>query len=152
MAIYTTLVSLVALSGNQLPETKMERYLRRLGIEDKTPVPGYSKTELLLKRMVADGYLVKVRESTGAGGEDDVYWTVGPRGKVEVGENGVKGLTRAVYGETTDEGELERRMDRSLGVGEDVPVRKRDEVVPKKKRGGKSAAATQGDEEEDDDD
>lgn len=42
---------------------------------------------------------------------------VGPRGKVEVGEQGVAGLVRTVYGEGATE-ELEKRIERSLGLGE----------------------------------
>ncbi|KAK0344834.1 hypothetical protein LTR91_009161 [Friedmanniomyces endolithicus] len=121
-SLYTLLVSLVALSGDELADTKMERYLRRLGLEDHTPIPGYTKTELLLKRMEKEGYLVKVRESAGGQGEEDVSWMVGPRGKVEVGEQGVRGLVKAVYGHVDGhaEAELERRVARSLGLGEAV--------------------------------
>ncbi|KAK0254010.1 hypothetical protein LTR91_010521 [Friedmanniomyces endolithicus] len=137
-SLYTLLVSLVALSGDELADTKMERYLRRLGLEDHTPIPGYSKTELLLKRMEKEGYLVKVRESAGAQGEEDVSWMVGPRGKIEVGEQGVRGLVRAVYGDVDGhaEADLERRVARSLGLG-DAVVARRDDVPPKKKRGRK---------------
>ncbi|KAK3073174.1 hypothetical protein LTR53_005462 [Teratosphaeriaceae sp. CCFEE 6253] len=154
IALYTLLISLVSLSGGQLPDTKLERYLRRLDLEDRTPVPGFAKTEMLLKRMMGDGYLVKIKESTGAGGEEDVYWTVGPRGKVEVGEDGVKGITRAVYGEVEDVAELERKMNRSLGVGERVVPRKEgDSLTRKKTRGRKRKdAVEQEDDDEDDDD
>lgn len=104
----------------------MERYLRRLGIEDNAPMGapggGQEKTEKLLKRIEKDGYIVKIKEASGTG-EDDVYWTVGPRGKVEVGEGGVEGLVKAVYGEMNgeEEEELERRIARSLGWGEERP-------------------------------
>ncbi|KAK0365211.1 hypothetical protein LTR94_007761 [Friedmanniomyces endolithicus] len=135
-SLYTLLVSLVALSGDELADTKMERYLRRLGLEDHTPIPGYTKTELLLKRMEKEGYLVKVREIAGGQGEEDVSWMVGPRGKVEVGEQGVRGLVKAVYGDVDGyaEAELERRVARSLGLG-DAVVARRDDIPPKKKRG-----------------
>lgn len=65
--------------------------------------------------MEREGYVTKVRESTGTG-EEDIYWVVGPRGKVEVGEEGVRGLVKAVYGGEEVQ-ELERRVERSLGAG-----------------------------------
>ena len=96
VAIYTLLISLIALVGGNLPDAKMERYLRRLQIEDNAPVDGFEKTEKLVKRLERDGYVFKVKETTGAG-DDDVYWCVGPRGKVEVGDDGTRGLVRSVY-------------------------------------------------------
>lgn len=102
----------------------MERYLRRLDILDNVPfgapASGAEKTEKLLKRMEKDGYLLKIKEASGTG-EDDVYWVVGPRGKVEVGDAGVSGLVKAVYGDLAgeEEDELERRIGRSLGLGEE---------------------------------
>jgi DNA-binding PadR family transcriptional regulator len=89
-------------------------------MEDRTPILEYDRTEKLVKRMERDGYIVKVKESTGTG-DDDVYWVVGPRGKVEVGENGVRGLAKTVFGamETEEEEEeLERKIARSLGLGD----------------------------------
>jgi DNA-binding PadR family transcriptional regulator len=124
--IYTLLVSLISLSGGSLPDAKMERCLARLQMEDRTPIPEYDRTEKLIKRMEKDGYIVKVKESSGAG-DDDIYWVVGPRGKVEVGEDGVRGLTKTVFGtmETeADEEELERKIARSLGLGEKPDSRK----------------------------
>lgn len=118
-AVYTLLIALIGLSGGSLPDAKMERYISKLGIQDNSPVNAGEKTEVLFKRLQKDGYIVRSKESTGTG-EDDVQWLVGPRGKVEVGEDGVRGLTRAVWGdigEREDE-ELEKRIERSLGVGE----------------------------------
>lgn len=118
-SIYTILISFIMLSGGQIPQAKMERYLRRLGMEDKTPVPGSEKTEKLLKRLEKDGYIREIREKATAG-EEDVSYIVGPRGKVEVGDRGVEGLVKAVYGELDGEGEEElgRRIARSLGMNE----------------------------------
>ena len=134
----------------------MDRYLRRLGLEDNTPVRSYDKTEKLVKRMERDGYILKVKESAG-NGEEDVYWVVGPRGKVEVGEKGVAGLVKTVYNEEEDgeeERELERRINRSLGIGEAV-VRREEGGGKAKKRGrpkrGGQAEDEGGDEEDDDD-
>ncbi|KAK5108727.1 hypothetical protein LTR62_007874 [Meristemomyces frigidus] len=136
ISIYTTLISLISLSGGQLNETKMHRYLRRLQMEDNTPVAGYNKTENLLKRIERENYLVKVKEVVGTG-DEDVYWTVGPRGRVEVGDDGVAGLTKAVYGEMDEEGEaeLDRRIARSLALNE--------RVLPSKAREAKDAGGGQ---------
>lgn len=146
-SIYTLLVSLILLSGGQLPDAKMDRYLRRLGLEDATPVDGFEKTEKLMKRMEKDGYVLKVKENAG-NGEEDVYWVVGPRAKVEVGEKGVEGLVKSVYGfgvEAEGDEELERRIKRSLGIGEGV-ARKAVEVEKKKK--GRKRREEQEDEED----
>lgn len=151
-AVYTTLISLISLSGGQLPDAKLDRYLRRLQMEDNTPLQSHSKTENLLKRLEKDGYIVRIKESTGTG-EEDVYWTVGSRGKVEVGDEGVRGLVRAVYGDLNeaDEEELERKTLRSLGLGERaVVVAKAKEVVPEKKKRGRRREARDEEEEGDD--
>jgi hypothetical protein len=89
-------------------------------MEDRTPLLEYDRTEKLVKRMERDGYILKVKESSGTG-DDDVYWVVGPRGKVEVGENGVRGLAKTVFGamETqAEEEQLERKIARSLGLSD----------------------------------
>lgn len=157
ITLYTILISVILLSGGQLPHAKLERYLRRMQIEDNTPVLAYPKTELLLKRMEKEGYLLKIRESAGAGGEEDVYWIVGPRGKVEVGDACTKGLVKNVYGDPEgDEGaDLERRVARSLGLGEQpLPTKEPLASVQPKKRGlqKRTRDEDEGEEEEDDDD
>lgn len=73
------------------------------------------KTEKVLKRMEREGYIVKVRERDG-GGEESIDYVVGPRGKAEVGERGVAGVVRKVYGKKDVEAdELEKKLVRSLG-------------------------------------
>lgn len=65
------------------------------------------------------------------GGEEVIEYMVGPRGKIEVGEKGVAGLVREVYGrpdpatlsntasaeDKEDMEEFENRLRRSLGLG-----------------------------------
>ncbi|KAK5173933.1 uncharacterized protein LTR77_002614 [Saxophila tyrrhenica] len=149
-SVYTMLVSLILLSGGQLPDAKMDRYLRRLGLEDATPVDGYEKTEKLMKRMEKDGYVLKVRENAG-NGEEDVSWIVGPRAKVEVGEKGVEGLVKAVYNHedgNDEQKELERRIARSRGLGEGA-ARKAPQANGEKKKRGRPRRDEHDDDEED---
>ncbi|KAF2717489.1 MAGE-domain-containing protein [Polychaeton citri CBS 116435] len=116
-AIYSVLIALISLSGGQLPDAKLERYLQRLNMQDNTPVSGSEKTEKLFKRLEREQYIVKIKES-GGGQEQDIYWVVGSRGKVEVGNDGVRGLVKAVYGVEEDDEveELEKKLRRSLGI------------------------------------
>lgn len=163
-SLYTVLISLISLSGGSLPEAKLDRYLRRLGMEDNTPVTGYGKTEQLLKRMEREGYLLKVKESVGAG-EEDISWHVGPRGKVEVGRNGVRGLADAVYGYFEDggeEAELQRRLTRTLAWMDEDEERARASgekqklaearAASGKKRGRPRKKDVEAEEDEEDDD
>ena len=121
-ALYTLLISSIQLSDGALLDAKMERYLRRLSLEDNTPLegPDISRTENLFKRFDREAYILKVKEVAGFLGEEDVFWVVGPRGKIEIGEDGMLGLVRAVYGDLGEEGEeeLESKIARSLGVAE----------------------------------
>ena len=66
--------------------------------------------------MEKEGYVLRVRERQ-AGDEETVSFVVGPRGRVEVGERGAAGVVRRVYEGRGEEEELERRLERSLGVG-----------------------------------
>jgi hypothetical protein len=117
--IYTVVVALISLSGGTLNDSKLERYLKRVHLDDETPVEGYDKPALLIKRMEKDGYIVRVKE-TGPSGEEDITWILGSRAKVEIGDDGVRGLTKAVFNqpEGTEAEELEKRIARSLGVGD----------------------------------
>lgn len=81
------------LSGGAVPEQKIGRHLRRLGVQNHTPL---DRTDKVLARMVREGYLVK--NSDTSSGEEVIEFHVGPRGKVEVGTKGVAGLVGEVYG------------------------------------------------------
>lgn len=84
------------------------------------------KTEKILKRMEREGYIVKVRERDGVG-EESIEYVVGPRGKAEVGERGVAGVVRKVYGKKDAEAdELDKKLVRSLG---EVALEKKSRVV-----------------------
>lgn len=74
-----------------MPEAKLERYLRRLNLEDNTPI---DKTEKLIQNMVKHGYLLRARED--AGGEMVTEYHLGPRAKVEIGKEGVLNMLNTV--------------------------------------------------------
>ncbi|KAI4278146.1 MAG: hypothetical protein LQ337_001223 [Flavoplaca oasis] len=114
--LYTFILSLIYLSpGGTIPESRLEKHLKRMNADNY--VLSGEKTEKVLKRMEKEGYIVKVRERDG-GGEESVDYVVGPRGKAEVGEVGVAGCVRKVFGKVgMEREELERRLVRSLGEG-----------------------------------
>lgn len=116
VGLYTFIISIIYLAGGTLPEAKLDRYLKRTNADQSTPV---DKTDKLLARMIKEGYIVKVKERND--GEETVDYIVGPRGKVEVGEDGVAGLVKSVYGENATD-DLEKRIERSLGIGERRPA------------------------------
>lgn len=114
VGLYTFIISTIAISGGSVPEGKLERYLKRMNANQSTPL---GTTEELLKRMIKDGYIVKVKDSTA--GEDMTDFLVGPRGKVEVPREAIANLVRTVYGPDAIE-DLEERINRSLGIADEV--------------------------------
>ena len=137
VGLTTFVLALIYLSTSQtISESRLEKHLRRMNADNY--VLAGEKTEKVLKRMERENYIVKVRERDG-GGEESVDYVIGPRGKVEVGERGVAGLVRGVYGKKDAEAdELERRLVRSLG---DVAIEK------KQRRAGEEEGDVEGEEE-----
>ena len=125
VGLTTFILALIYLSASQtISESRLEKHLRRMNADNY--VLAGEKTEKVLKRMEKENYIIKVRERDG-GGEESVEYIIGPRGKVEVGERGVAGLVRSVYGKKDAEAdELERRLVRSLG---DVVIEKKSRMV-----------------------
>ncbi|KAL8720612.1 MAG: hypothetical protein Q9225_002548 [Loekoesia sp. 1 TL-2023] len=119
VGLYTFILSLIYLSpGQSIPESRLEKHLKRMNADNY--VLSGEKTEKVLKKLEKEGYIVRVRERDG-GGEETVEFVVGPRGKAEVGEMGVAGLVRKVWGRMgTEREELERRLVRSLGEGVEI--------------------------------
>lgn len=106
---------------------------------------GTDKTEKLLKRMEKDGYIIKIRDNSS--GEETVEWMVGPRGKAEVGDQGVRGLVKSVYGESGDAADLDRRLERSLGVLERRTQQQEQSTQTQKKRGRRKRNEAEADNE-----
>jgi hypothetical protein len=137
--LYTFVVSLIFLNGGMLPDGKLERYLKRVNIEEAAAqnsvnimASGGDKTEKLHKRMEKDGYVIKVRDNST--GEEVVEWMVGPRGRTEIGDSGVRGMVKQVYGEVEDPAELTRALERSLGANE-APKRREEQAAQSQKKG-----------------
>lgn len=102
------------LAGGSVSDEKLMRYLQRLNANVNTPV---DKTELVLAKMLKQGYVIKIKDNSS--GDDTTEWMVGPRGKVEIGTKGVKGLVETVYGDTPPD-DLEARLRVSLGIKGDA--------------------------------
>lgn len=115
VGLYSFIVAVISIAGGQMPRPKLDRILRRMNADNTTPI---DRTDEVLKRMEKQGYIVKIKEQQG--GEETEDFIVGPRGRVEIGNEGVAGLVRQVYGHNDEGGEandeLERRLARSLKV------------------------------------
>ncbi|KAK3311409.1 MAGE family-domain-containing protein [Chaetomium strumarium] len=126
VALYTMIIAIITLSGGELSEPRLRRHLTRLNAVENMPgmnpndgTSPNEKTDLVLQRMVKQGYLVKVTESKAMGDDDSTTWHVGPRGKVEVGPEAIAAFVRTVYGGSNDE--LEKKLQVSLKIRERKP-------------------------------
>ncbi|KAF5553546.1 non-structural maintenance of chromosome element 3 [Fusarium napiforme] len=121
---YTMVISVISLSGGELSEQKLKRYLQRLNADRNVSM---EKTEIILKRMEKQGYVVKrvERPPLGQDGDPTTTWHVGPRGKEEVGVDGVMGMTREVYGDNWND-DNEKKLRSSLNI-RDAPQQDGDE-------------------------
>jgi hypothetical protein len=144
MGLYTLIVSIIMLNDGRVSDEKLMRYLQRLNANVNTPV---DSTELLFAKMQKQGYIVKIKDN--ANGADITDWMVGPRGKVEVGAEGVKGLVETVYGDTAPD-DLDVRLKASLGIKDGPEGREREVVVRQREepgRGGRRTRAGEAEEE-----
>lgn len=123
VAFYTLLISLIRINGGEMSDSKLGRYLRRLNAE--TNSFHSTKTEDTLARLQRQGYLIKNidKEARQHGDEHEATtWYVGPRGKVEVGDEVVAEVVREVWGEQEDD-ELEAKLQNSLQIeARDAPA------------------------------
>ncbi|RDW92614.1 hypothetical protein BP5796_02008 [Coleophoma crateriformis] len=110
IGLYTVVISLIALNGDVLPDHKLARYLERLNADQ---MMGNEKTDFVLKKMERQGYIFKTTDNQGD--EQVIEWHVGPRGKTEVGNRGIKGLVTEVYGQNAPQ-DLDKRIHSSLGM------------------------------------
>ncbi|KAM0513812.1 hypothetical protein ACHAPE_007412 [Trichoderma viride] len=114
MGFYTLLVSLIWLNGGELSEQKLQRSLMRLNADRML---ASERTEVVLKRLERQGYVIKKvdRPPVGYEGDQTITWHVGPRGKEEIGLDGVMGLVREVYGHPEDAA-FDKKLRSSLGL------------------------------------
>lgn len=120
VAFYTMLISLIRINGGALSDPKLKRYLRRLNAD--TNSYHSTKTEDTLAKLQRQGYLVKNIDNDARQHGDEqeaTSWLVGPRGKVEVSDEAIANLMRAVMGEQS--AELESRLQNSLQIPERDP-------------------------------
>ncbi|PYH41498.1 MAGE-domain-containing protein [Aspergillus saccharolyticus JOP 1030-1] len=112
-ALYSFIIAVILLNGGTIQEQKLDRYLQRTNTNTYTPV---DRTDRFLQRLCKEGYLVRNRDVDG--GEEVIEYILGPRGKIEVGAQGVAALVREVYGcqdAAEPDEEFEIRLARSLG-------------------------------------
>jgi hypothetical protein len=101
VGLYTMTIALITITGGMIAEGKLDRALRRMNADQLTPLGSKDKT---LAQMIKDGYIVRIKDTSS--GEETVEYIVGPRGKVEVGREGVANLVRMMYGEAEHTEEL----------------------------------------------
>jgi hypothetical protein len=109
------LISIIWLNGGELSEQKLQRSLMRLNADRML---ASERTEVVMKRMERQGYVIKKvdRPPVGYEGDQTITWHVGPRAKEEVGLDGVIGLVREVYGQPEDEEDFDKKLRSSLGI------------------------------------
>ena len=111
IAICTVIVAVIQLNPtNSIPDHKLVRYLNRMNAAENMPM---DKTANVLAKMQKQGYIVKTVDRSGD--DETIDWRVGPRGKVEIGNKGIEGLVKAVYGNASPD-DLQSRINRSLGM------------------------------------
>ncbi|KAH8654562.1 MAGE family-domain-containing protein [Tricladium varicosporioides] len=111
VGLCTVIVSYISMSPEgSLPDHKFMKMLSRLNIEHNTPL---DKTEIVLKKMIAQGYIYK--DVDRSADEETIDWRVGPRGKVEIGNRAIQGFVKQVYGDDAPE-DLDKRIYRSLNM------------------------------------
>lgn len=144
VGLYTFVVAVIYLSGGTLAEAKLDRYLRRMNASENTPI---DRTEKVLQRMVKDGYIVRVKDNST--GEEVVDYIVGPRGKVEIGQDGVSHLAQMVFDPTeAEQQDLSERLNRTFAH----QVREEQPPPQPKPRGRKRRSEKEAEDDEDEED
>lgn len=102
-------VALIYLNGRSIGTKALDRYLRIMQAND-------NHMDKILQQMQKNGYIVKVRDSAGDTGDITQYdYHLGPRAKVEIGEDGLKRLVKSVFGDECPE-DIDERIQRNIGV------------------------------------
>lgn len=149
VGLYSLIITIITLNGGELGDHKLKRYLQRMNANVNTPL---EKTEVMLQRLIRQGYVVKTVERNPQNDEDAITWHVGPRGKQEVPHEAIAGIAREVYGAAAND-ELEKKLQVSLRIEERKP-RGRDGYAEAERRRGQDRnanGASDGDEEDEED-
>lgn len=115
VAFCVLVVSCIWLNAGELSDQKLRRYLVRLNADRNVSM---EKTDVTLKKMERQGYVIKRvdRPPIGQDSEQTVTWHVGTRAKEEIGLDGVIGMVKEVFGDSTPD--LDKKLRASLGVRE----------------------------------
>jgi melanoma-associated antigen len=84
--------------------------------------------------MIKDGYIAKIKDNST--GEEVVDYIVGPRGKVEIGTEGVSQLAKMVTPEA-EQDDLQVRLERTFALIRTEETTASTQKVADKKRGRK---------------
>lgn len=130
VGFYTLIITLITLNGGNVSDSVLKKYLDTLNAEVNTFMD--TKTEETLAKLQRQGYLIKhVNKEAAQHGDTEqaTEWHVGPRGKVEVNNEAMGGLVRAVWDpKTADEAAtLEKKLKASLHIREREPAQVGDE-------------------------
>ncbi|KAH9888628.1 MAGE-domain-containing protein [Xylariomycetidae sp. FL2044] len=118
---YTMIISLIVLTGGELSDMKLKRYLTRLNASQNLPI---DKTDAVLQKLVRQAYIDKIVERSD-GDDDTVTWCVGPRGRVEVPPQSIAAVVKEVWGELPED--FDKKLQRSLGVSEATQLQPEEE-------------------------
>lgn len=138
-------VSLIYLSGGSITESRLQKHLRKCNADETTPL---DRTEKVLQRMQKEAYIQEVKERVGD--EITIEYIVGPRGKIEIGDTGVAGLVKAVYGELDER--LAKQLMRTLKMSAPNDERPNTQTNGTSRRKGRGQQAQTNDEDENEDD
>ncbi|KAI5844776.1 MAGE family-domain-containing protein [Tricharina praecox] len=106
----TFVVAVIYLNGRTLSAQQLGRYLARFNADEWMPL---DRTEKILQLMMKQGYIIRVKDD---GGDSEHFeYHLGPRAKVEIGQEGVLSLIKTVYGDEQIE-DLEAKFKRNVGV------------------------------------
>lgn len=108
--LVTFITALIYLNGRALPAVKLDRYMRTLNANEYTPC---GALDTVLQRMQKHGYIIRIKDNTGE--ETQYEYHLGPRAKVEIGEDGIKSLIKTVYGDEEVE-DLDVKFKRNIGL------------------------------------
>jgi hypothetical protein len=135
----TTVVTLVYLHSGRLGDNRLDTVLfRKMGI---------SSTEAteLLTRMDKEGFIKKIVDTST--GQESIDYIVGPRGKVQIGEEGVANFVKGVWGEDDAE-DLDKQLKKTLDLSAKQSKPQSNGTTREPKKRGRPAKPSEGEDDE----